>query len=144
VECCEESSDWRFNQLIDLVVTMVSKTLFEKLAFPGELVAVNDSVLRNIRMIFNSPRLLDGEQGIEANGALAGLEGSVPGLVDQCADTGPDLSEYKRKIEQLIMRFEPRVEVARVESLSYAGVGAGKCKLKLRIYDIDVVQDFVF
>ena len=88
-------------------------------------------------MIFNSGRLLDAEQGSEQSS-------TVPALLDQPAGDGPDLTEYKWQMQQLIRRFEPRVESVEVESVDYQGAGSGKCSLKLRIHDVELVQNFQF
>lgn len=116
---------------------MVNKTLFEKLVFPEERFPITESVQRNIQLIFTSQTLLDGD-----NDRM--LKCIVPSVVDQSADSGVDLAEYKHRIEQLITRFEPRVSAAEVETLSYSGMGEGRCSLKLSIHNIQVVQEFQF
>jgi predicted component of type VI protein secretion system len=116
---------------------MVTKTLFEKLAFPGEAVSLKESVLRNIQIIFRSRILLDGEN-------QRGGYSLVPAIVDQSADSAVDLSCYKQRIEQLILRFEPRIAAVQVSSLVYQGMGAGKCGLKIQLHDIELSHDFEF
>ena len=116
---------------------MVTKTLFEKLAFPGESLPITESVQRNIQLIFTSQALLDGD-----NDRM--LKAIVPSVIDQSADSGVDLAEYKQRIEQLIKRFEPRVSEVEVETLSYSRMGEGQCALKLSIHNIQVVQEFRF
>lgn len=116
---------------------MVNKTLFEKLAFPGDPVSVKESVLRNIQIIFRSRIMLDGEN--KQGGYVL-----VPAIVDQSADGAVDLSAYKDQIKKLIMRFEPRVAAVEVSSLTYQGMGAGKCGLKIKVHDIELSHDFEF
>ncbi|WP_432453213.1 MULTISPECIES: hypothetical protein [unclassified Agarivorans] len=116
---------------------MVSKTLFERLSFPGEEIVLVDSVRRNIQAIFDSRMLLDGD----VHNANRGL---VPSLVEQGADSHADLDTYKERLEQLILRFEPRVKAVEISDLSFREVGNGKCELKLQVLDMDLVEDFQF
>lgn len=114
---------------------MLNKTLFEKLAFPKQNIAVTESVQRNIQLIFTSHELLDGDRD---------RGGVVPSLIDQPASGGQILEEYKMHIEQLIRYFEPRVSSVEVDNLTYNGAGESHCTLKLAINNIQIIEEFYF
>ena len=116
---------------------MESKSLFEKLLFPGEDISVMDSVSRNIHLLLNSDRILDGDTP-QPECTL------IPSIIDQMADSPVDLHEYKVKVEELILRHEPRISALEVEELSYKGAGSGACTIRLTVDSMESTHRYVF
>ena len=118
-------------------VKMQSKTLFEKLLFPGEDISVMDSVCRNINMLLNSDRLLDGDK-VFPEITL------VPAIIDQVADSPVDLNSYKTQVAELLIRHEPRISALEIDELRYTGAGQGFCSMRLTVNKIESRQSYYF
>ena len=114
-----------------------SKTLFEKLLFPGEDISIMESVRRNIGMILNSDRLLDGD-------AVVPEITVIPSIVDQLADSPVDLNEYKLQVAELLMRHEPRITALEIDDLQYRGAGKGFCSMRLTVDQVESTHSYIF
>ena len=113
------------------------KTLFEKLLFPGEEISVMESVSRNISLLLNSDRLLDGD-------SISPVITLIPAIVDQLADSPVDLNAYKAQVTSLLMRHEPRISALEIDELYYTGAGKGVCSIRLTVNQIEATKRYVF
>ncbi len=113
----------------------MSKTLFEKLAFAGKKISLQQSVINNIRYILRARQFLDGEQSVIDN---------PPGeIVDLYSGSSMDAENYSHRLKNMILKFEPRIEDVEVTAIKFQDLEAS-CRLKIVLADISLEHDFNF
>ncbi len=99
--------------------------------------SVEESVRRNIQMLLNSGRILDGDLSKQS-------EEDIPAIVDQIAHSEGAMQSYEVKLAALILRHEPRLDMVEVETIEITNQGEARCELRLTIGALETSCHFVF
>ena len=125
----------------------MDKSLFEKLTCCKKTLTLKQSVINNISRLLNCGGFLDDEVSRKSQLASQQLNSIYPNslssIIDQSLDNKELLTSYQKKLQQLILRFEPRIKNVKVKSLKSQGLQMG-CNLKIELYEEEFEEHFVF
>ncbi|WDE02760.1 hypothetical protein SG34_015035 [Thalassomonas viridans] len=125
----------------------MSKSLFEKLTLAGQPLSLKQSVTNNIGRILESGGYIDAALDLRSDSGHMLTDSIYPhamaAIVDQSAGNKEQQELYQAKLEQTLLRHEPRLKAVTVYSLVSLGMNT-VCRLKLELADEVFEQEFTF
>ncbi|WDD96571.1 hypothetical protein [Thalassomonas actiniarum] len=123
------------------------KSLFEKLTLPGQPLSLKQSVTNNIARLLDSGGYIDAALDLRSDSGHMLTDSIYPhamaAIVDQSAGNKEQQELYQARLEQTLLRHEPRLKGVTVYSVLNQGMRT-VCRLKIELVNEVFDQEFVF
>ncbi|WDE09387.1 hypothetical protein [Thalassomonas haliotis] len=125
----------------------MSKSLFEKLTLAGQPLTLKQSVTNNIARLLDSGGYIDAALDLRSDSGQRLTDSIYPhamaAIVDQSAGNKEQQQLYQARLEQTLLRHEPRLKAVTVYSVLNRGMRT-VCRLKIEVVNEVFDQEFVF
>ncbi|WP_281557495.1 hypothetical protein [Thalassomonas sp. RHCl1] len=125
----------------------MAKSLFEKLTLPGQPMSLKQSVTNNIARLLDSGGYIDAALDLRSDSGHMITDSIYPhamaAIVDQSAGNKEQQELYQARLEQTLLRHEPRLKAVTVYSVLSQGMRT-VCRLKIELVNEVFEQEFVF